>query len=55
MDGVRFAGLHLDWLVYLYWIGAVPPLLFLGRVMLRAVAGLVASTDSSAAHTAPFD
>lgn len=55
MDGVRFAGLHLYWLVYLYWIGAVPPLLFLGRVMLRAVAGLLESTDSSVAHTAPFD
>ena len=55
MDGVRFAGLHLDWLVYLYWIGAVPPLLFLGRVLLRAVAGLGASSDSSSAHSAPFD
>lgn len=55
MDDVRPAGLHLYWLVYLYWIGAVPPLLFLGRVLLRAVAGLGASADSSAAHTAPFD
>jgi hypothetical protein len=55
MADVRFAGLHLYGLVYLYWIGAVPALLVLGRVLLRAVAGLVASTDSSAAHTAPLD
>jgi hypothetical protein len=53
MAEVRFAGLHLYWLVYLYWIGAVPALLVLGRVLLRTVAGLFASTDSSAAHTAP--
>jgi hypothetical protein len=55
MADVRFAGLHPYWLVYLYWIGAVPALLVLGRVLLRAVAGLVASTDSSPAHPAPFD
>jgi hypothetical protein len=55
MDSLRFAGLQLYWLVYLSWIGAVPALLFLGQVMLRAVAGLIASTDSSAAHFAPFD
>jgi hypothetical protein len=29
------AGVHLYWLVYLYWIGAVPAMVFLGRLMLR--------------------
>jgi hypothetical protein len=29
------AGVHLYWLVYLYWIGAVPALVLLGRSILR--------------------
>jgi hypothetical protein len=30
------AGLHLYWLVYLYWIGAVPAIVLLARLLLRA-------------------
>jgi hypothetical protein len=36
------SGVHPYWLVYLHWIGAVPAIVFLGCLLLRAVARLTA-------------
>jgi hypothetical protein len=31
----RVAGVHVDWVVYLYWLGAVPAIAVLGRLIAR--------------------